>query len=167
MRNSEYAINMVLIHCNSLFTFFWAVICHDFSSLQAQTSTVQSRLAPLCFVSTSQALMPAWTASPLLFSWRTDGPRSGRSSPLRSWGTHAQPCRRSSASSQSVLGTTWITGCWSAWLWKTVGWWDVSTKTLTPVPCSKGKSLICALCLRQFNRYVSIIFLSSHAILSY
>ena len=85
--------------------------------------------------------MPARTASPSLFSLRTDDPRSGRYSPLRSWGTLAQLWRTSSASSPSGLGTTWITGCWSAWLWKTVGWWGVSTRTPTPVQCWKGKSL--------------------------
>lgn len=142
--NKNYKV--CLINCISIsLTFSWATISHDVPPLQAQTSMVPLILAPLCFVSTSRALTPAQTACPSLFSWRMDGPQLGRSSPLRSWGTPAHLCRRSSASSPSGLGMMWITGCWSAWLWKTVGWWDASTRKLTPVLCSKGEDVISAL----------------------
>lgn len=137
--NKIYKAGLRLV---SSLTFSWAIICYDVSSLQAQTSMMPSRPAPLCFEITSQAPTPAQTASPSLFSWRTDDPRSGRSSPLRSWGTLAQPHRRSSASSPLGLGTTWITGCWSVWLWRTVGWWDASPRRPTPALCSKGKSAL-------------------------
>ncbi len=140
--------------------FHWHFPLMTSLQLQAQTSMMPSRLARLCFGITFQARTPVQTVSPSSSSWQMDGPRLGRCSLPRSWATLAQPCRRSSASSPLGLGTTWITGCWSACLWKTVAWWDASMRRPTPAPCWKGESV-----LRLYSLYVVGIILPSHLIL--